>query len=114
VTGRVTYIQRSQVGVAALVLFYKQIRAAYPEAKVIYLVQDNWPVHKLPEALQAAAEQRLTPLFLPTYATWLNPIEKLWRWLKQEVLHQRFGCPAALCRPIARLICQSAKAVTTN
>ena len=24
---------------------------------------------------------------LPTYASWLNPIEKLWRFLKQEVLH---------------------------
>jgi hypothetical protein len=21
------------------------------------------------------------------YASWTNPIEKLWRWLKQEVLH---------------------------
>lgn len=27
------------------------------------------------------------PLFLPTYASWLNPIEKLWRWLKQDILH---------------------------
>jgi hypothetical protein len=25
--------------------------------------------------------------FLPTYASRLNPIEKLWRWLKQQVLH---------------------------
>jgi transposase len=32
-------------------------------------------------------DHRLTPLFLPTYASWLNPIEKLWRWLKQDVLH---------------------------
>ncbi|HET8524033.1 MAG TPA: transposase, partial [Thermomicrobiales bacterium] len=24
---------------------------------------------------------------LPTYASWLNPIEKLWRWLRQEVGH---------------------------
>ena len=24
---------------------------------------------------------------LPTYASWCNPIEKLWRWLKQGVLH---------------------------
>jgi transposase len=23
---------------------------------------------------------------LPTYAPWLNPIEKLWRWLRQDVL----------------------------
>ena len=87
VTRRVTYIQRSKVGADALVLFYEQIRAAYPEAKVIYLVQDNWSVYKLPEVAQAAAEQCLTPLFLSTYATWLNPIEKLWRWLKQEVPH---------------------------
>ncbi|HID52643.1 MAG TPA: hypothetical protein EYP41_11485 [Anaerolineae bacterium] len=26
-------------------------------------------------------------LCLPTYASWLNPIEKLWRWLKQDILH---------------------------
>ncbi|HRE46612.1 MAG TPA: transposase [Aggregatilineales bacterium] len=26
-------------------------------------------------------------LFLPTYAPSLNPIEKLWRWLRQTMLH---------------------------
>jgi len=62
-------------------------RWVYPQAKKIYLVQDNWPTHKLPNVLAAAQEQHLTPLFLPTYASWLNPIEKLWRWLKQQVLH---------------------------
>lgn len=25
-------------------------------------------------------------MWLPTYAPWLNPIEKLWRWLRQQVL----------------------------
>jgi hypothetical protein len=25
-------------------------------------------------------------VWLPTYAPWLNPIEKLWRWLRQDVL----------------------------
>ena len=24
---------------------------------------------------------------LPTYAPWTNPIERLWRWLYQDVLH---------------------------
>jgi hypothetical protein len=24
---------------------------------------------------------------LPTYASWANPIEKLWRWVKQDILH---------------------------
>ena len=29
---------------------------------------------------------QIEPVWLPTYAPWLNPIEKLWRWLKQAVL----------------------------
>ncbi len=86
-TGKVTYLQRSKIGSSALQDFYALVRATYPEAKRIYVVQDNWPVHKLPEVLQAMQEQGLTPLFLPTYASWLNPIEKLWRWLKQDILH---------------------------
>ena len=87
VTGQVTYLQRSKIGKEALVAFYTQVRAAYPQAEKIYVVQDNWPVHKLPESMQAMQNHQLTPLFLPTYASWLNPIEKLWRWLKQDVIH---------------------------
>ncbi len=87
ITGRVTYLQHSKIGKEALAAFYAQVRAAYPHAEKIYLVQDNWPVHKLPEVMEAMQAHRLTPLFLPTYASWLNPVEKLWRWLKQEVLH---------------------------
>lgn len=87
VSGQVDYRQRSKIGKEELPLFYAQVRAAYPLAEIIYLVQDNWPVHALPEVRAALAEHGLTALFLPTYASWLNPIEKLWRWLKQEVLH---------------------------
>lgn len=86
-TGQVSYLRRSKVGKAALVTFYAQLREAYPRATQIYVVQDNWPNHKLPEVLAAMEQQRITPLFLPTYASWLNPIEKLWKWLKQRVIH---------------------------
>lgn len=87
ITGQVIYIQRSKIGKQALPLFYAQIRAAYPEMKKVYVVEDNWPTHKLPEVLEALEFHGLTPLFFPTYASWLNPIEKLWRWLRQDVLH---------------------------
>jgi hypothetical protein len=84
-SGRVLYQQAPQIGKQELMRFYATIAQAYPQAKRIYLAQDNWPVHLLPEVLAAA--HRLSPLFFPTYASWLNPIEKLWRWLKQVVLH---------------------------
>lgn len=86
-TGQVLYWQRAKVGCHELAAFYAQIRQAYPHAHRIYLVQDNWPIHHHPLVSQALAQQQLTPLFLPTYASWLNPIEKLWRWLRQDILH---------------------------
>lgn len=99
-----------------LVALYQEVRAAYPDAERLWVIQDNWPVHWHADLLVALepqttrwpprrpaswsdqpstlARQRWGDLhlpiqlvFLPTYASWLNPIEKLWRSLKQEVLH---------------------------
>ena len=40
-----------------------------------------------PDVLSALKQwPRIEPVWLPTYAPWLNPIEKLWRWLRQDVL----------------------------
>jgi len=46
---------------------------------------DNWPIHKHVQVEAVAAEQRITLLYVPTYAPWTNPIEKLWRWLKAGI-----------------------------
>lgn len=85
-TGRVFYQQGDHFGIPALQQQYRRIRRVYPERKV-YVVRDNWPIHHHEDVTTVAQAQGLIPLYLPTYASWLNPIEKLWRWLKQEVLH---------------------------
>lgn len=112
-TGQVIYAQHSHFTLKLLVDFYLQVALAYPQAEVIYLVVDNWPLHFHPDVLAALADPsvawplkrpaswsdapskrarhldlpiRLVPL--PTYAPWNNPIEKLWRLLKSQVLHQ--------------------------
>ena len=110
-TGRGVALQQTKIGVAALIRFYRDLVAAYP-GRQLYLVQDNWPVHYHPDVL-AALEPQASPLPvhrppswpsepspkarrlnlpiqlvpLPTYSPWLNPIEKLWHKLKQDVLH---------------------------
>lgn len=111
-TGQVNYVQESRCGINQLLKLYQSIRETYPHAEVIYLVEDNWSVHFHPTILNAFPTQetrfelkvshywknvkgkpwareklpiQIVPL--PTYASWCNPIEKLWRWLKQEVLH---------------------------
>lgn len=49
----------------------------------------NWPEQPSREAKRKWGELQLPIqlIRLPTYAPWLNPIEKLWRKLKQEVVH---------------------------
>jgi len=110
-TGQVVSRQQGKVGVPALIRFCRDLVDAYPGQR-IFLILDNWPVHFHPDVLAALEPQTSPfPFFrppswsdapspkakplnlpiqlvpLPTYSPWLNPIEKLWRWLKQDVLH---------------------------
>jgi transposase len=86
-TGQVNFLDGYIVGRQQVSQFYGQIARAYPKADRIYVIQDNWNIHTHPDVLDAlAAWPRLKPVWLPTYAPWLNPIEKLWRWVRQDVL----------------------------
>lgn len=86
-TGQVIARQSARCGRHELIALYRQAEAAYPHAERIFIAQDNWPVHLHPDIRAALSHTRFTLLFLPTYAPWTNPIEKLWRWLYQDVLH---------------------------
>jgi transposase len=61
-------------------------------------VPGNWPSEPSAKAMRYAekreAERKakfkklpIKILQLPTYASWANPIEKLWRWVRQSVIH---------------------------
>jgi hypothetical protein len=116
ITGQVTYQQSWKIGVSQLTQFYEAIMLDYPKSTIVYMVEGNWPVHYHPDVLaylqpqhfefpihrpsnwpieasakvKKKAEKANFPikiLQLPTYASWANPIEKLWRWLRQTVIH---------------------------
>jgi len=73
-----------------LIRCYQEVEQAYPIAQRIYLIQDNWSVHFHPRLLTAFNDNpasKLRLMRLPTYAPWLNPVEKLWRRLYHDVLH---------------------------
>lgn len=88
VSGRVVWLARETIGVAGLCALLRRVREAYPDRQQrLVLVWDNWPVHAHAQVLALAESLGIELLWLPTYAPWLNPIEKLWRKLRQDVLH---------------------------
>jgi transposase len=88
-TGQVDYRDNYIVGRAQVSAFYRQLDQRYAHARCVHLIQDNWSIHAHPDVLATLQGlPRCEPVWLPTYAPWLNPIEKLWRWLKGDVLKQ--------------------------
>jgi hypothetical protein len=86
-TGRVDYLDGYIVGRHKVIAMYHRVAEAYAGTQRIYVAQDNWSIHKHPDVVTALADlPQIEPVWLPTYAPWLNPIEKLWRWLRQDVL----------------------------
>src|SRR4030095_4589131 len=86
-TGQVNYLEGYIVGRQQVSKFYSHLDRAYPEVARMYVIQDNWNIHTHSDVLAALVDYpRITPVWLPTYAPWLNPIEKLWRWLRQDIL----------------------------
>lgn len=115
VTGQV-HSALTKPTVPNLVRFCQDLVAAYPEGTQLTVVLDNWPVHFHPDLLVALVPQTspfpcIRPanwspvphpkavarwgtlalpiqfLPLPTYAPWTNPIEKVWRKLRQDLGH---------------------------
>lgn len=87
VTGQVHWWAGERTSVPVIRRFLTTLREHYGPTRRIVVVWDNWLVHRHDDVRATAEAQQIELCFLPTYAPWLNPIEKLWRWLKQDVVH---------------------------
>src|SRR5262245_824849 len=87
-TGQVTYLDGYIVGRQQVIHFYSRLDRAYTKkVGLMYVIADTWNIHTHPDVLTALEKYpRIKPVWLPTYAPWLNPIEKLWRWLRHDIL----------------------------
>jgi putative transposase len=85
-SGKLLFESYPKVTAKRLADLYLSAGRAFPEAETVTLVMDNWPVHFHERAVRALREDpRLEILPLPTYSPWLNPVEKLWRWIRQRL-----------------------------
>lgn len=95
-TGAVIVRQRDRFTVQEMARFFRFVEKQYPDADVIYIALDNWPVHfhGFVRDYLAAKAPRIRLLSLPTYAPWTNPMEKVWLKFCREFLSQH---PYGMC-----------------
>lgn len=84
--GTISYHFAQQRNSEGFIAWLEGLLLAYPTQQLI-VVMDNASWHKSASARAALAlfESRLLVVFLPPYAPHLNPIERYWRHLKDQV-----------------------------
>ena len=68
----------------------RAIRLKHPKAKKIHLILDNTPYNKSNQVRDLARELKIKILYLPAYSPNLNPIERLWKFVKKNVMANRY------------------------
>jgi len=70
--------------------FFKQIEAAYPAMSKVHIFADNAPYYKNREVKKYLETSKIVLHHLPPYSPNLNPIERLWKWMKERVMYNTY------------------------
>ena len=84
-TGDEFSLELPEVNADMMTTYLAHFRTAFPSSPLI-LVMDQAGWHK---AKDLSVPEGITLVFLPPYSPELNPIERLWRWLRLHVCRNR-------------------------
>ena len=69
--------------------FLKSLRARHSREQKIHVIWDNAAYHKSKEVCCYAKELNIKLHYLPPYSPNLNPIERLWKMMHEEVTYNQ-------------------------
>jgi transposase len=72
------------------IAFLRDVEAAYPQARKIYVFCDNAKYYRNKDVQAYLGTSKIEMLFLPPYSPNLNPIERLWKFVNEHVLYNKY------------------------
>lgn len=87
---QIVYEQAEKVDAFSIQCFLDKLRKGHDKETPIHLIWDNAGYHHS-KAVQAYAEERKIKIhYLPAYSPNLNPIERLWKLMHEQVTYNRY------------------------
>lgn len=84
-------IQEDQtLNAESTISFFKEIEESYPTHSKVHLFCDNAPYYRNAAVRKYLEISRIKIHFLPPYSPNLNPIERLWKWMKERVMYNTY------------------------
>lgn len=79
-----------RINAQSTIALLKQVEAAYPLAAIIYVICDNARYYRSKLVGQFLETSKIQLVFLPSYSPNLNLIERLWKFMKKQVLYNKY------------------------
>jgi transposase len=74
----------------AIIRFFRKIEEAYPEKNGVHVFCDNARYYRNKAVTEYLKTSKVRLHFLPPYSPNLNPIERLWKWMKERVIYNTY------------------------
>jgi len=87
---RVLIQEDSSLNASSTLAFLAKIAAAYPNATKIHVFCDNARYYRNKEVTAYLVHSKVVMHFLPPYSPNLNPIERLWKFMNERLLYNRY------------------------
>ena len=104
-TGKIFSLLLPEVNTKMMNLYLKEL-SRYFEGEKIILIMDNAGWHK---SKRLKIPSNIEIEYLPAYSPELNPVERLWKWLKQNTIHNRLFLEI---EEIYNVVCEELKNLT--
>ncbi len=86
----VEHLEADKIEADSIKQFFKQLSAAYPLAKKIHIILDNAGYHRSKDVRAFTKAHRIKLHYLPPYSPNLNPIERLWKVMRERVTYNHY------------------------
>lgn len=73
-----------------MISFFRKVEEAYPDKNKIHVFCDNARYYKNQLVQEYLETSKIILHFLPPYSPNLNPIERLWKWMKERVIYNTY------------------------
>lgn len=78
------------INAASTIHLFKQLERQHRKAKTLYIIADNARYYRSREVQTYLETSRIKLIFLPAYSPNLNLIERLWKYFRKVVMHNRY------------------------
>ena len=90
ISHKIVVQQDKTLNAGTTIEFFRKVEAAYPEMSKVRVFCDNASYYRNKLVTNYLKSSKIELHFLPPYSPNLNPIERLWKWMKECVIYHSY------------------------